>query len=112
MTTQTSTAEAQAALGDIRIRKRVVKNWAGTYSCRPGSVYKPKTEAQVIAIVELAKSQKQTVRAVGARHSPSDVFCVPDGGVLVDMQDLKRVLKVDKETKTVEAEAGILLGMC
>lgn len=53
-------------------------NWGLTYTCSPLAVFEPTSEHQCALIVELAKREGKTVRAVGVGHSPSDLACTSE----------------------------------
>lgn len=53
-------------------------NWGLTFTCKPLAVFEPTTEYQCALIVELAKREGKTVRAVGVGHSPSDLACTSE----------------------------------
>eukprot|EP01137_Pigoraptor_chileana_P025351 Opistho-2@94729 len=79
-------------------------NWASTFGCRPHVYAEPSTEAEIIALVRLARESGHHVRAVGAGHSPSDIACCED--YLVSLSRLNCVLHVDTDQLTVAVEAG------
>jgi L-gulonolactone oxidase len=89
-------------------RRRVVwRNWAGNQTCAPASFDRPRTEAELIAVVERAATAGRTVRVVGAGHSFTPLVCTD--GHLVDLRDYGRVLTVDADSGRVTVEAGISL---
>lgn len=55
-----------------------VANWAKTFVCRPRAVFAPCTIYQCALILELARREGKTVRAVGVGHSPSDLACTDE----------------------------------
>ncbi|KZT52131.1 L-gulonolactone/D-arabinono-1,4-lactone oxidase [Calocera cornea HHB12733] len=83
------------------------QNWAETFRCAPQAVFVPRTVEQCQMIVELAKREGKAIRATGARHSPSDLWCTT--GWMVRMNSMDKVLEIDTEKKTVTAQAGIIL---
>jgi L-gulono-1,4-lactone dehydrogenase len=82
-------------------------NWAGTHSCVPVAIERPKSAREVAGAVRRAAEAGRTVRAAGAGHSFSP--CVPTGGTLVQLGRLDRILDADPESGLVKAEAGITL---
>lgn len=70
----------------------VFQNWGHTFRCRPSSVFRPETERQVELILQLARREKQTVRAVGIGHSPSDLACT--SGYMIQMHRLDEIIEV------------------
>ena len=82
----------------------VFQNWGRTFRCRPSSVFQPETEHQLELILELARREKQTVRAVGIGHSPSDLACT--SGFMIQMNRLDKIIEV-----RVIAELAYLIGV-
>ena len=82
-------------------------NWAGTHSCVPVAIERPKSAREVAGAVRRAAEAGRTVRAAGAGHSFSP--CVPTGGTLVQLGRLDRILDADPASGLVKAEAGITL---
>src|SRR5713226_2031593 len=82
-------------------------NWAATYSCAPSRIERPSTEAELVTIVKEAIVAGETVKAIGAGHSFTDIACT--SGRLIRLDGCSRILQVDKEAKTVTVEAGITL---
>lgn len=70
----------------------VFQNWGRTFRCRPSSVFRPATEHQLELILELAHRERQTVRAVGIGHSPSDLACT--SGFMIQMNRLDKIIEV------------------
>lgn len=83
----------------------VFQNWGRTFRCRPSSVFRPSTEHQLELIVELARREKQTVRAVGIGHSPSDLACT--SGYMIQMHRLDEIIEVRHRI----AELAYLIGV-
>jgi FAD-linked oxidoreductase len=68
---------------------------------RPGSV------AEVVQVVRTAAERGQTVKAVGAGHSFTDIAAT--SGVLLELDALSGILAVDAATKRVRVAAGTRL---
>jgi L-gulonolactone oxidase len=75
----------------------VFQNWGHTFTCTPSSVFRPESESQLELILELARREGQTVRAVGVGHSPSDLACT--SGYMVQMNRLDKIIEVRRVTK-------------
>ncbi|XP_006455867.1 hypothetical protein AGABI2DRAFT_195196 [Agaricus bisporus var. bisporus H97] len=82
-------------------------NWARTYFCTPSAIFEPESEAQCKLILELARREGRTVRAIGVGHSPSDLACTT--GYMVRLTKMNRVIQVDHEKRCALVEAGITL---
>lgn len=81
------------------------RNWAGNVTFRPHDVVQPTTVDELCGAVATACAAGRRVRAAGARHSFSPIG-VTDG-TLVVMDDLSRLVEIDRESMTVTVEAGI-----
>ncbi|KAF2274768.1 uncharacterized protein EI97DRAFT_502584 [Westerdykella ornata] len=79
--------------------------WARTFHSRPELYLRPQSLAEIQKIVTMARRMRRRVVLVGSAHSPSDLTCT--SAWMVNLDDYNRVLKVDKERKTVTVEAGI-----
>ncbi|KAA1466843.1 L-gulonolactone/D-arabinono-1,4-lactone oxidase [Dentipellis sp. KUC8613] len=106
-----STADLYALLRPVTVppdaRGAAFENWGRTFRCTPLSVFEPETEAQCALIVELARREGKTVRAVGVGHSPSDLGCTT--GYMVRMGKLDGVIEVNADKRFAIAQGGIKL---
>lgn len=84
-----------------------MQNWAGNLTFKSVRVERPKTVDEVAAVVRSA----DRVRALGTKHSFSDIADTP-GGVHVSLENLNRVQSIDRsgDRPTVTIEAGITYG--
>ena len=93
-----------------------MQNWAGVYASDKASthdgafshierrVFSPNTIEQVVAIVERARRASMPVRAVGRRHSPSDLpFSL---GWTIRTDELYGIVHIDKEAGEACALGG------
>jgi xylitol oxidase len=78
-------------------------NWAGNYAYRAERLHRPATLAQVR---EIAASARR-VRALGSRHSFSDVA---DSAELLTLEGLPADLVVDHSARTMSFTAGLSYG--
>ncbi|ORY13358.1 D-arabinono-1,4-lactone oxidase-domain-containing protein [Clohesyomyces aquaticus] len=79
--------------------------WARTFYSRPELYIRPRSLVEIQKIVTLARRMRRRVVTVGSGHSPSDLTCT--SAWMVNLDDFKQVLKVDKERKTLTVQAGI-----
>lgn len=70
-------------------------NWGLTYFCTPLAIFEPESEIQCKLILELARREGCTVRAIGMGHSPSDLACT--SGYMVRLTKMNRVIQVSKK---------------
>lgn len=75
-------------------------NWSGSVQASPAQVGRPRTEAELSALVRAAPK----VRVVGAGHSFMPL-CHTDG-LLLSLEDMEGELVIAPDRKTVEAPAG------
>jgi L-gulonolactone oxidase len=86
---------------------KVWSNWAGNQSCAPVAVHRPRSEGEILAIVERAAAADRQVRVVGAGHSFTPLVCTD--GDLLDLRDHASVLEIDPVRRTATVQAGISL---
>ncbi|CAG8590339.1 2062_t:CDS:2 [Paraglomus occultum] len=94
-------------LKKISSRYHVFENWAHTFICEPELYFTPETEDEVEKIVIFAKAKNKSIKVIGAGHSPSDLACTKD--FMINLDNLNRVLEINREEKTVSVQAGISL---
>src|SRR6185312_6449840 len=82
-------------------------NWTGDQRCRPAAIEWPSTIAEIAAAVERAASRGERVHVAGAGHSFSDV-ALTDGRLLL-LDQMRRVLDVDRDAGLVRVQAGITI---
>lgn len=82
-----------------------VQNWEGSVISYPAIVAHPNDVDDIVAIMKNADQYPAPVRAVGSNHSTSKC-ATADGGTLVDMRNMNRIISVG--TDTVTAQAGAL----
>jgi hypothetical protein len=84
------------------------KVWNGSIDRRPALIARCRGVSDVMAAVRFAREHGLRAAVRGGGHSfPGLSVC--DGGMVIDMQPMKGI-RVDPETRTVRAQAGVLLG--
>lgn len=81
--------------------------WAKTFSCRPELYLRPQTLEEIQKIVNLARKCRRRIVVVGCGHSPSILTCTSSW--MVNLDDYDRLIKVDKQKKTLLVQGGIRL---
>jgi FAD-linked oxidoreductase len=71
------------------------------------AIERPRSEADLVRVVERAATEGVAVKVVGAGHSFTPVVCTD--GYLVDLADYARLLSVDAVSRTVTVQAGMPL---
>lgn len=83
------------------------RNWGRSASALPVQVARPASVDDVVRIVKDAAERGETVKAVGAGHSFTDIAAT--NGVLLELDALQGILGVDPATKRVRVAAGTRL---
>jgi FAD-linked oxidoreductase len=83
----------------------VWRNWAGDESCRPAAIERPASLGELSAAIARAADRGWRVRVAGSGHSFSDAAC--GDGLLLSLENMPRVLEIDREARLVRAQAGI-----
>ena len=78
------------------------------YEGYPSSIVKPASESEVIRVVRLADRTKSPIVARGAGSSLTGA-AVLEGGIVLDMRRMNRVIKVDATNWYVQVQPGISL---
>jgi cytokinin dehydrogenase len=84
-------------------------NFGHVFHATPKLMLEPKTPDDVVAAIRFAREHRLSVSARGSAHSQSHV-AVSDGGILLHMPAMGRVLGVDPEAMTVDVEGGAIWG--
>ncbi|WP_223589912.1 D-arabinono-1,4-lactone oxidase [Neobacillus bataviensis] len=83
------------------------KNWSGIVQSKPSHLAFPASVEDVVSLVKRCKEEGQGIRVVGSGHSFTPV--VHTNEVLVSLDHLAGVEKVDAESQTVGVWAGTKL---
>ena len=81
-----------------------VRNWDGTWTYRPRVLVAPRSAEDLVAIMRDTSRFPSPVRPAGSMHSTARMNG-DDGGTMVDMKAMNRILRFDTDTVTVEAGA-------
>jgi FAD/FMN-containing dehydrogenase len=81
-----------------------VRNWFGSIVSSPAVVVYPRSAQEIAAIMRDTARYPSPVRAVGSNHSTTPCG-VAEGGTLVVMRNLNRILDIGPDYVTVEAGA-------
>ncbi len=82
-------------------------NWARNQTCTPAAKHLPRSEDELATIVAEAHHERRTVRCVGSGHSFSAAVLTDD--VLISLDNMSRILEIDRAERVVRVEAGISL---
>jgi FAD/FMN-containing dehydrogenase len=81
-------------------------NYDGSITTTPEQVVYPQSVADIQAVLSDKARYPSPVRAMGSHHSLTPC-AASDGGTVVNMTRMTRVLHIDKERRTLTAEAGL-----
>src|SRR5579871_3583563 len=82
----------------------VVHNWFGSITSSPRVVVEVNTVEEIVAIVKDPQRYPSPVRAVGSNHSTTECG-VAEGGTLIVMRNMDRILEIRDDTVTAQAGA-------
>lgn len=85
-----------------------VQNWKRAITYHANSVEKVRTVEDLQRIVSDQEHYPAPVRAKGSHHSTTRCI-VAEGGTVCDLSDMNRIVKIDKEDRSITMEAGVLL---
>src|SRR5881397_1181197 len=71
----------------------------------PGVVVRPHSTADVAAVIRYARQRAVPVATRGEAHSQSGQ-ALTDGGILLDMTSLDRILSIEPVTLTADCQGG------
>ena len=83
------------------------RNWAGDQQCVPAAVERPASVEELRSAITRAVDAGQTVRATASGHSFTDIACTD--GVMLRLEQMNRVLEVDRGAGLAKVEAGIVI---
>lgn len=84
-----------------------IQNWDRTQSWQPEIVHRPRSEEQIIEVIQRAIEAKKRVKVIGSALSWSDIIDQP--GVTILCDNMSDVLEVDRETRHIRLQAGARL---
>jgi len=85
----------------------LLSNFGNLFYATPRLVVSPLTARDVAATVTFARENGLTVSTRGAAHSQSRLG-ISDGGILLAMSSMRRILSVDPSGPSVDVEAGVV----
>ena len=82
-------------------------NFGHLHHWTPRFVVEPASAQDVVEVVRFARQEGLCVSTRGSAHSESQL-AISDGGILLDMRSLGRILHVDADALTVDVEGGVI----
>ena len=86
--------------------KKKFTNWAKTTSCYPKKYICPKTENEIISLVNHCFSSNSCIKVCGTRHSYNNIFHNADKGYLISLKKFNKIESVDQKNSLVTFQAG------
>lgn len=83
-----------------------VQNWKRSITYRAHSVQVAKSVEEIQQIVRDRGRYPGPVRVKGSHHSTTRCV-VAEGGTVIDMLEMNRILEIDKEARTITMQAGV-----
>src|ERR1700694_5705156 len=87
--------------------KAVAARAAGAPLGRPDVVVKPRSDEEVAAVVRLANHHRVPVVPWGGGSGTQGASIPTQGGIVVDLTGMDRIVEIDEQSMTVTAEAGV-----
>ena len=84
-----------------------VRNWFGDLDWEAGAVVEARSVEDIVAVMRDRERYPSPVRARGSGHSTT-VCGVADGGTVIEMKKMDRILEIGEDTVTVEAGALLI----
>lgn len=91
----------------MKENQKVWKNWSGMVSSTPKYVMYPGSVEDVVSLVKQCAVKGRAIRVIGSGHSFTPLVQTKD--VLLSLDHLSGVEKVDAQSRTVEVWAGTKL---
>jgi cytokinin dehydrogenase len=90
-----------------QLGREPLSNFGHLHHWTPRFLVEPRTVQDVIEVVRFARENGLQVSTRGAGHSQSQL-AISDGGILLAMTSLSRILHVDREAERVDVEGGVV----
>ena len=84
-----------------------VQNWKRSITYYPKTVEMAESVDDIVRIVKDTEKYPSPVRAKGSHHSTTRCI-VADQGTVIDLTNMNRILRIDKDAKTIIMQAGVL----
>lgn len=91
----------------LSINKKKWKNWSETFLNRPEEILYPRNENDILKIIQRCKQNGKKIRVIGAGHSFTPLAVT--NGILLSLQHLSGIEKIDYENERVTIWAGTTL---
>ncbi|WP_218042358.1 FAD-binding oxidoreductase [Sphingobium fuliginis] len=99
---------AHCFAGD-EIDQRYRTDLLGLYTCSPSCVVRPGSAGEVARVMEAARKARIAVTVLGGGTGGVGGTACTDGGIILSLERMNRVLEIDEDAMTITAEAGVTL---
>src|SRR5450759_1427174 len=103
---RTDRVERKMYSADIGVMPRLVKPFVPAGLA--GAVVRPKSEADVVSLVELAAAENLKLVPGGASTSGYGGVLPAEGAVVADMSGMSQIVRIDAERGIVTVQAGVI----
>jgi FAD-linked oxidoreductase len=79
-------------------------NWAGNIECVAEHIFYPRTETEIVEIIQLATAEEKRIRVVGEGHSFSPLIATDH--FIISLKYMAGIIHIDKENLLATAWAG------
>jgi FAD/FMN-containing dehydrogenase len=83
-----------------------IRNWKRSIEYRADCIVVVSSAKQIAAVVKDSESYSSPVRARGSHHSTTDCI-VAEGGTVIDMRQMSRIIEINPDELTISMEAGV-----
>lgn len=83
------------------------KNWAGNVSSRPLAIHRPRTEDELVALIQRCATENRRVKVPGSGHSFTPAAATDDQ--MIHISALSGIASIDRQQGTVTVGAGTVL---
>ena len=98
----------QVFVGDA-IDDRYKTDLTHKYTSKPGYVVRPASTAEVAAVLKLASAHATPVTPLSGRSGVTGGGVVVDGGIVLSLERMNRIVEIDVASMTMTVEAGCIL---
>ncbi len=82
-------------------------NYGRIHYWTPRFVVEPSSTKDVAEVIRFAKANRLHVSTRGSAHSQSEL-AISDGGILLTMKSMRKIISVDQANETCDVEAGVV----
>src|SRR5947209_730458 len=96
--------DSQKPIQERSMAARTITNWFGDLVSHPAAIVEASSMTDIVDVLKNPAKYPSPVRAIGSFHSTA-ACGETDGGTMIRMAKMNRILSVGRDTVTVEAGA-------